>query len=142
MNDQRRGEDTPILFGEFREWMDHYEAEQESQRLQLGEITKNVSHLTANVQTLLDNQKGLFSRVNRPTNWAAYIAGLAVVVSFSGLLFAPVQREITRQHEFDLRVMEHLLEDAEQKGRTNTELEWVKRMEERYNSRMHRGVSK
>lgn len=93
----------------FREWTEHYEKEQESQRAQISELTKNVSSLSADVRTLVDNQRGLFSRMNRPQG-PIIAAGLAIAVSAIGVLatfitltVSPIKDEINRIHEADLR---------------------------------------
>ena len=50
----------------FDDWVDRYQREQTLQSAQIGDLTKNVAALSSDVKTLLDNQRGLFSRIHRP----------------------------------------------------------------------------
>ena len=93
----------------FREWTEHYEKEQETQRAQIGDLTKIVHSLSADVRTLVDNQRGMFSRMNRPQG-PLLAAGLAIAVSVIGVLatfiqltVTPIKEELVRIHEADLR---------------------------------------
>ena len=136
----------------FREWTDHYEKEQETQRDQIAELTKAVSALTADVRTLVDNQRGLFSRINRPQPVAAYVsallASIAVMISFSTLLVSPIKESVAHMAETHLLDTERNLqlhvmmkEDIEQNQITNATnaeaLRWIEKLEDRYNTRLH-----
>jgi hypothetical protein len=93
----------------FREWTEHYEKEQEAQRSQIGDLTKIVHSLSADVRTLVENQRGMFSRINKPQG-PIIAAGLAIAVSAIGVLatfitltISPIKDELTRMNEADLR---------------------------------------
>ena len=149
----------------FREWTDHYEKEQEAQRAQIGDLTKAVSSLTADVRTLVDNQKGMFTRLNRPQG-PVMVAGLAIAISTIGVLatfitlsISPIKEELTRMNGADLRYrestdeilgmiveqhQEHLEDAANEHGllmaeqaRQGEALKWMEILEERYNDRIH-----
>lgn len=138
----------------FREWTEHYEKEQEEQRSQIGELTKSVSSLSADVRTLVENQRGMFSRMNRPVA-PLIIAAFAVLISLSGMFFTlltltinPVKENIVHIEATQLRMEEkelalHIMlkEDIEQaliQAAVNEEtLRWVEKMEDRYNARLH-----
>ena len=96
----------------FREWTEHYEKEQESQRQQIGDLTKIVSSLSADVRTLVENQRGMFSRMNRPQGPIIF-AGLAIAVSAIGVLatfialtVSPIKDELIRLNASELRYRE------------------------------------
>ena len=131
----------------FREWTEHYEKEQELQRDQIGDLTKAVSSLTADVRTLVENQKSLFGRINRPPPVAAYVsallASIAVMISFSTLLVGPIKEEIDHMQAAALREATHntqlheqIQEDVErtiEKTATVTEASrWLEKLDDRF----------
>lgn len=127
---------------EFTEWLDRFERDQEIQNEQIGELTKNVSALAATVGTVVEQQRNLFGRANRPFQWGAFVSALVGVGVFAGLLIAPLQKEMEGQHRFDIQVMQHLEEDAYKMGKLETEVKWLKTMEDRLNQRIHGSIIK
>ena len=132
----------------FREWTGHYEKEQETQRDQIGDLTKIVSSLTADVRTLIDNQRGMFGRINKPPQWGAMISLGALIVVGAGLLTAPIKDDIVhieaqmlRNDERNLELhmwMKDQLDDLEvQSAKAETNVEWLSRLEERADIRLH-----
>jgi hypothetical protein len=139
----------------FREWTQHYEKEQELQRDQIGELTKATSSLTADVRTLVENQRTLHGRINRPQPVAAYVsallASIAVMISFSTLLVNPIKEQIAhletvqaKEEERNLNLHIMLKEDIERTIADTATLQenarWMNKMEERLNIRIHKGL--
>lgn len=139
----------------FREWTEHYEKEQEAQREQIGDLTKIVHSLSADVRTLVENQKSLFSRINRPQPVAAYVsallASIAVMISFATLLVSPIKDDMIHIENTLLReTNDNSIVHQRHENRINlNEAEvarlaesarWIEKLEERYNNRAHRGL--
>ena len=135
-----------------KEWTELYQREQESQNEQISELTKIVHSLSADVRSLIDNQKGLFSRVNRPPPVGAYItavvASLAVMISFATLVVRPLVDEVDdvrANHFLDVErnlslhmMMKEDIEENREAAAVNKEtLRWLEKLEERYNQRIH-----
>ena len=127
---------------EFSEWLDRLERDQEIQNEQIGELTKNVSALTATVGTVVEQQRGLFGRANRPTPWGAIIGGVTLLGIMAGLLIAPIQKTMDRQYDRDVIAIEHELESAKLMAKNAADIEWLKRMEARVNDRIHARFAK
>ena len=90
----------------FREWTTHYEKEQEADREKinaladgLSTVNSNLGRLTANVETLLSNQKGMFDRINRPTQWGVLVSAALLVAVILGLVTGPMKEEISDLEE-------------------------------------------
>lgn len=135
----------------FREWTAHYEKEQELQRDQLGELTSNVSTLTADVRTLMDNQKGMFNRINRPTQWGTLVASAALLAVVLGLVTGPMKEEIgdledkvamETNRNIELHIMFNNRQSEQIKTSTanQTNIQWLMLMEQRLNDRIHAGL--
>lgn len=132
----------------FREWTDHYEKEQEQQREQIGELTKNVSSLSADVRTLVENQRGMFSRLNRPQA-PLMVASFAVLISLAGLFATfitltvnPIKDSVThiedtlllddsRDLQLHIMLKEDIEAGQEELARQSEALRWLEKMEER-----------
>jgi len=85
-----------------------------------------------NVETLINQMDGVFKRTQpKPTNWSVVIAGLSLMALVGTLTLSPVYKEIQEQKDFNIITMRHLESDAKQMGRTEANLEWLKRMEDR-----------
>ena len=139
----------------FREWTSHYEKEQEADRDKintladgLSQVNTNVGTLTANVEQLIDNQKGMFSRINRPTQWGVLVSAALLVAVILGLVTGPMKEEISdlenqvrqeTERNIELHIMfnQRLGEQIKLSTANATNMEWVKKMEDRYNSRLH-----
>ena len=74
----------------FREWTSHYEKEQEADRDKinrvvegLGALSGTVSKLSANVETMMESQRGVYSRINRPWQWGVVVAGFTALLSLA-----------------------------------------------------------
>ena len=128
------GGDTAL---KFQDWLEQYQHDQELQNQHISQLSKDVAHLTATLQSLVDNQKGLFSRANRPINWGAIIGGVTLLGICAGLLVAPMNATIKNLTEFHNRAIELELKDAREMGRLEVEVEWLKALEERQNDRLH-----
>lgn len=140
----------------FREWTTHYEKEQEEQRGQIGELSKNVSSLSADVRTLVENQRGMYSRMDRPQA-PLIIAGFAVFLSLSGLfasiltltvnpikddilhMESAVLRDDERNSEMHNLMNERNINNAVGVARLEERAAWIERLEDRYNNRLHGG---
>lgn len=124
----------------FREWTEHYEKEQESQRQQIGDLTKAVSSLTADVRTLVENQRGLFSRLNRPQPVAAYVsallASIAVMISFSALLVNPIKEDIEDFERLSLMHEERMNHVETEVAVAREAQRWNEKMSDRNNNQI------
>jgi hypothetical protein len=118
-------------------WLERFEHDQEIQNKEIGELTKNVSALTSTVQAMLDAQKAIFGRQNRPLPWGAVIGGITLLGICTGLIIAPIKENIEDQRHFDLRLMEITLQDARSMGKLEERTHWIEKLEERSNERIH-----
>ena len=139
----------------FREWTSHYEKEQEADREKinaladgLSTVNTNLGRLTANVETLLSNQKGMFDRINRPTQWGVLVSAALLVAVILGLVTGPMKEEISdleekviletnRNVELHIMFNQRLGEQIKLSTANEINVEWIKRMEDRMNRRMH-----
>jgi hypothetical protein len=122
----------------FAEWVEQYAHEQSVQNKNINQLTKDVAELAATVRQLVDNQKGLYSRQNRPINWGAILTAIGMAAAFVALLVAPMKAEDVRQHNFDLKAMEHMVDSAALMAGQEKDIEWLMKMEDRLNRRLHR----
>jgi X-X-X-Leu-X-X-Gly heptad repeat protein len=139
----------------FREWTIHYEKEQEADREKintladgLAQVNQSVGRLTANVETLIDNQKGMFNRINRPTQWGVLVSAALLVAVILGLVTGPMKEEISdleakvametnRNIELHIMFNNRLGEQIKLSTANETNIQWIIRMEERTNNRLH-----
>ena len=135
------GSGDPLNFGE---WLDRFEHDQDNQNAQIGKLTENLGSLTgdigklaATVQALVDNQKGLFNRANRPVQWGAIIGGMTMLGVMAGLLVSPIKENQVQQREFNMHVMHQIEDDAREMGEAIKDIEWLNKMEDRLNRRIH-----
>ena len=149
----------------FREWTSHYEKEQEADRDKINSIVETVSTLSgvvnrmsASVEALTENQRGMFSRMNRPWQWGVVIAGFTAMLSMSAIMsimlnltIDPIKdsmRHVETQYQLDvarnleLHIWFKETQEEVQKdiARVRTHVEWLSKMEERMNNRLHLGV--
>ena len=140
----------------FREWTSHYEKEQEADRDKintladgLSKVNQSVGRLTANVETLIENQKGMFNRINRPTQWGTLVAAAALVAIILGLVTGPMKEEIDNletkviletERNIELHIMfnNRLGEQIKTSTANETNIQWIMKMEDRLNRRLHR----
>lgn len=146
----------------FREWTEHYEKEQEVDRDKvnrladgLSMLSQDVGQLTANVKVLMDNQKGMFNRLNRPWQWGVVITGFVAMFSLAGMFATiltltvnPIKDalvEISIEHksdrsnqmEINMWQRESMEKNREDAIRNATDLAWLKKLEKRVNDRAH-----
>lgn len=139
----------------FREWTTHYEREQEADRNKISDLTEavsninsNVGALTANVRTLMDNQKSMHNRMNRPTNWGVFATFAGVIFMMVGLVVSSIKDDINhierqtsieteRNLELHMWFRDAIAKNGEEIAAHHIEVEWVKKMEDRMNRRIH-----
>jgi hypothetical protein len=137
----------------FREWTTHYEREQEADREKLTSLTEavstinsNVGALTANVNTLMDNQKGLYNRVNRPANWGIFATFAAVIFMVVALVVGGIRENIVKieahqakdiQRNLDLHIWMRTSIDKNNQALAGqaADLAWIKTLEDRMSRR-------
>jgi hypothetical protein len=153
----------------FREWLPVYEREQETHSTQIGQLTQNVGMLqseiatvSANVSSLLENQRGLFTRINRPWQWGLvgtlFVAMLSIFGAFATILNltvgpmketlaeishtskerhemqeAEIHGERDRQLAINMWMREFMEENRVAVGRNEEKMRWLEKIEERYN---------
>ena len=140
----------------FREWTDHYEKEQEADRNKINDLTNAVSTinqsvgaLTADVRTLIENQRITSNRLNKPANWGIFATFAAVIFMIVGLVVTDIKDnirkvedhmalDITRDLELHMWFRNSIDTNNEALASNQTELEWLKKMESRINRRFHR----
>lgn len=116
----------------FQAWLKQYQHDQELIHSNINALTRDVGELTATVRSLVDNQKGLFTKANRPLQWGAIGTGFGLLIMMASLLVAPMLKESDQQGEFDRYTMLHLVDDAAQMGRLMERSEWLKELEKRH----------
>ena len=146
----------------FREWQTHYEKQQEADRDKINTlaegltlVNQNVGKLTAHVETLIENQKGMFSRMNRPWQWGVVIAAFVAMFTVSGvfatiltLSLDPVKsniqvldlahaRDVERNLELHMWFRESIEEMREGDANMEARIQWLEKLEERINERLH-----
>lgn len=149
----------------FREWQSHYEKQQEADREKINTlaegltlVNQNVGKLTAHVETLIENQKGMFSRMNRPWQWSVVVAAFVGMFTVSGvfatvltLSLDPVKanleavqqthaRDVERNLDLHMWFRESIEEMREGDADMEARIQWLEKLEERLNNRMHSGV--
>lgn len=132
-----------LVDGLMERWLAHDRQRQEAidrrfsqQNDQINLLSRDVATLTADVRTLLENQKGLFTRTQpRPTNWIGVITSFVGAVTLWGtatwLLLIPINATLERYHELHVKDQAKMVDDAYRHGRDDEAVEWLKRMEER-----------
>lgn len=118
-------------------WAERYEKHITRQSEQIDALTKDVSALSADVRSLMRNQEALFNKTSRPFQWGAFVSALGLVAVGAGLLIAPINRTLTEHDEFQDKIIKHWQDDAYEMGRHEANLEWLKKLEERQNNRLH-----
>ena len=128
----------------FGDWPDQYSRDQEitihAQEIQnqhISQLTKDVADLAATVRAVVENQKGIFGRQNRPIQWGALIGGFTMLGVMAGLLITPIQRDTDALRAYDINDMKHRIEDAREVGILQEKTRWLERMEDRTNRRIH-----
>ena len=125
-----RNEDSPG-------WLERFEHAQEIQNAQIGELTKNVSALTATVSTLGSQQKALFGRADRPYPWGALISAVTLLVLGATLIVSPMKEDLDQQRSFDTHTNDLMLKHFEDVGAMKENLVWLNKLEARLNQRLH-----
>lgn len=118
-------------------WADRYEKHLSRQSEQIDALTKDVSALSADVRSLMRNQESLFNKTSRPFQWGAFVSALGLVAVGAGLLIAPINKTLAEIENFEHAAIKHWQDDAYQMGKHEADLEWLKKLEERQNDRLH-----
>ena len=139
----------------FREWTTHYEKEQETDRNKINDLTtavstinQSVGALTADVRTLIENQRITASRLNKPANWGIFGTFAAVIFMVVGLVVTDIKDnitkienhqalDITRDLELHMWFRNSIDNNNEALASNQTDLNWLKKMESRINRRFH-----
>jgi len=121
-------------------------------------LSGEMGEIRALLTSALKNQDGVFTRLNRPIA-PLIIAGFAVVVSmvsvsvtFMNLTVNPIKDNLAhvektmisdehRQREIHMMLNQRQFDDAVRTSRIEENLRWQEKMEERLNSRIHRGIT-
>ena len=119
-------------------WLERFERAQEIQNSQIGELTKNVSALTATVGTLGSQQKALFGRADRPYPWGALVSAITLLILGASLLVSPIKDDIRELGDTEDTHTKMIIENAHTLGVVEENLRWLNTLEERVNVRMHR----
>jgi predicted transcriptional regulator len=117
--------------GNSRQWWENYQHDREILTGQVNQLTRDVSALAAEVKNLVQTQKTILDKGNRPFQWGAFVSAIIGAGVFAGLLIRPIDAELALHHDFDDRVVEHMIEDSHEMGRVKAELEWLAKGEER-----------
>ena len=146
----------------FREWTTHYEKEQEADRDKINSVVESVGSLSnvvhrmsANMETMLDNQKGMFNRINRPWQWGVVVAIFMAIFSMSAmfgtmatLIVGPLKESISHTdnvHALDVErdlalhiwMRTSIDTNNEALAANQVDIDWLKKMESRANRRIH-----
>jgi hypothetical protein len=149
----------------FREWQPHYEKQQEADRLKvdhvvdtLGGLSSGLSRLEALMETWIESQRSVTTRMNRPWQWGVVVAIFMLVFSMAGgfgvianLIVTPMNKSITHlgykqtsEEEKYLKLhmwfRDQLETQAVADARMETRIEYLMLMEERVNGRIHAGI--
>ena len=117
-NERREGNGYRQGEMSFREWLPTYEREQEHHSNQIaglianhGQLAAEVATISANVQTLLNNQTTISERMNRPWQWGVVVAVFLGIFSMAGafatvlnLSRTPIKSQLSQQHEHTERI--------------------------------------
>jgi hypothetical protein len=91
-----------------------------------------------NVENLITQVSGLFNRTQpKQTNWSVVIAALSLTALIGTLTLKPLYDEDAQIQEFNKNTLMHRLEDAKEIGRIETDLKWLKHMEDRNFDQIH-----
>lgn len=139
----------------FREWTTHYEKEQQADREKVNslvgavsEVNASLGSLTADVRTLMENQRGMAERMNKPANWGIFATFAAVIFMIVGLVITDIKEnigkieahqalDIERNLALHMWFRDSLDTNNEALAAHETELKWFHKMEKRMNQRMH-----
>jgi len=114
----------------------------ESEISQLVLVQHQQGENIASMMTAIDNQTkqigSLLQKSGRPFPVRNVLAVISLMIVLTGLALAPLYRFSDRQESFNMRVVEHLIKDANDMGTAKTDLDWLKKLEERANERLHK----
>ena len=125
-----------------------YVKEQELHSKQLSELTADVSSLSADVRTLMEGQKVVSSRLNRPTQWGVLVSAVALVAVILGLVTGPMKEDhrsleakvaMETERDIDLHIMfnNRLGDQIKVSTANETNIAWLMHLESRTNARLH-----
>jgi hypothetical protein len=146
----------------FANWTKHYEKEQEADRLKvdhvvdtMSQLGSGLSRLEALMESWIESQRGVTSRLNRPWQWGVVVAAFMVIFSMSGafgvianLIVTPIHATLDRVQIHSMSEEEKYLKlhmwfrdqleaQAVKDAEMEIEIKWLKLMEERVNGRIH-----
>jgi hypothetical protein len=142
----------------FRDWTKHYEKEQTADRQSLIRVTQglaqvsgDVGKLATSVEQLAANQKGMFDRLNRPTQWGVFAAFATVIFLVMSLVITEIkgsiyslqtqqQMDIKRNLDLHMWFRDKLDTINAQDARNEANMLWIMKLEERLNRRIHMEV--
>jgi len=101
---------------------------------------EQLAAIITKMETMGKQVGSLFNRSDRPTPWGAIVAGISLTVMIMTLAFAPVISNVIELKAFDKYMMRHLEKDAYEMGVHDTEIAWLKKMEERNNRNIHKNL--
>ena len=146
----------------FKEWTARFEKEQEEDRKrhhQLADVVTKLSvdlgQLSSDVRTLVDNQKGMFNRINRPWQWGVVVAAFVALFTVSGvfatvlnLTISPINASLaevnaeaksnrTNQMEINMWLRDSIENIRVDNAEFDARVVHLEKMEERLNNRLH-----
>jgi len=99
---------------------------------------EQLASVVTSLNTIGKQVGSLFNRSDRPTQWGAIVAAISLTIMVMTLALAPIISNIMELKSFDKIVMRHLERDAYEMGVHDTEIAWLKKMEDRLNERIHK----
>jgi hypothetical protein len=171
MNEQENGSPP------WTEWSAHYEKEQEATAARLntvvdglGSLQGIVSRLAANMETMIDSQKIIGHRMNRPWQWGAVVGVFMGLFSMSAmfgvmatLIITPINdniahqavthsqdvekleadRRVDIQRDLDLHIWfkESLTQMQIKDAKAETNIEWLMKLNDITNERLHKSMT-
>lgn len=106
----------------------------------LEEVVKVSAATSADITNLTKQMSTMFIRANRPIEWGAMVAALGLLFIGAGLLISPMKEDINEQKVFDDKMVEHFIEHSRDTGIIETDIAWIKEMEDRLNRRLHGAI--
>ena len=102
---------------------------------------ENIASITTAIETQTKQIGTLLHRSDRPFPVSQLIAGIGLIVMLAGLALAPLYRSQDRNEQFDNYILHHLESDAREMGIYSNDLEWIKKLEDRLNRRIHSKIN-
>ena len=109
----------------------------------IGVVSKqgeSIASMITTVETTGKQIGELFHRTDRPVPWGVLVSGIGLMIVIMTLAFAPVVSNILELKTFDKFILKHIAEDSREMGEMSTNIEWLKKLEERLNGRIHQNL--